>query len=484
MSKYFLVAAIFLAVTSCRKEAVRSTMSSGDYYNAVLSRLKDSLSAPDYRSLDTRALYFTPAHDGNPALLRIPFQSKPIAGDFVLLATDTLGNIFRGRIVHLVNDNPGDPFFHSGEITVTALTGLPLLQSGITDGFINAFHPARSGQVSELGTNHETVVPESDGAQVLPEVVVVGYTGGSSGDSYVYLDLLIPGGGSGGAASGSGGGSGGSGAGGGGGAGGGSGSSGSGATYSSLNPGGGSSGAPPSGVVITQPVSVAPDYANTAPIINLTQYFNAFNTVNSTGATYTITLCTDVPVNSNPQAIVEFSGGTSAGHSFLIATKSNAALKQSVTQVFGFYPAQAPPATNITATVPSAIKDNGAREINASITTTVTPSQFAAFQDMALNLTSHTYSLVNFNCTDYALNCFNTTQTTPLVLQPIQFDLPGLTVGAGYITPGTTITLNNSPQMLFAALNAMKTKGGSAAGGIVIDLSGNTKAPSSYGPAQ
>jgi hypothetical protein len=233
-------------------------------------------------------------------------------------------------------------------------------------------------------------------------------------------------------------------------------------------------------VVVEEPVSVESDYAYTIPIINLNNYVNSLNSVNSNGATYSISLCVDVPVNSAPDAMVIYSGGMGIGHCFLIATKTNGA--NSVTEVFGFYPNQVPSLTDPAAPVPSAVKDNGGEEINASITISPTAAQFTNFLNTALTLSKSQYSLVNFNCSNFAVQAFNAATGTSLPVVPFVFVMPGITVGSGYITPATELRVPDTPQGVFAGLQSLKLQGGAQAAGINFDLSGNTKAPKSYGP--
>jgi len=76
------------------------------------------------------------------------------------------------------------------------------------------------------------------------------------------------------------------------------------------------------------------DFSNSEPSIDLQKYFNCFDHISDNGATYSIKLCTDLPVNSNPNALVTTS--LTPGHAFLTLTKSNGG--QSITQSFGFYP--------------------------------------------------------------------------------------------------------------------------------------------------
>src|SRR5262249_6427464 len=120
------------------------------------------------------------------------------------------------------------------------------------------------------------------------------------------------------------------------------------------------------GVQVNPGIEIEEEYIYNIPIVDVRKYFNCFDLVPNEGAIYTIQLCVDVPVNSDPDMSMNFSGGVSAGHTFLVVTKTGGGV--SVSQSFGFYPQTAPSMWNPFSSIPSTIKDNGNKEINASIT--------------------------------------------------------------------------------------------------------------------
>jgi hypothetical protein len=212
---------------------------------------------------------------------------------------------------------------------------------------------------------------------------------------------------------------------------------------------------------------------NNEPNTSISQMFNCFGNVSSTGATYTVMLCADVPINGSPTSSANVFG-SSAGHTFLTVTKQNGSSK--VTRSFGFYPG-----SNVSTpvSVPSIMKDDYGHEYNASITMTINATQFVQLQQKATAYSSNQYNVCTYNCTSYALGIFNSLRTNPVAVSPITVYLP-IAMPPQYPTAGA-IQINNSPQMLFAALRNMKNGAGSESGNIKIDQSGNAHAPLDHG---
>lgn len=120
------------------------------------------------------------------------------------------------------------------------------------------------------------------------------------------------------------------------------------------------------------------------------------------GASFSVKLCTDIPVNSDPLFPVDFS--LSPGHTFLTLIKTNGA--QNITQSFGFYPDSR---WNIAGfSVTSKIKDNGVQynehEYNASIVmNNISAAQFNQILSASQTAAQSNYNLQYNNCTNYAL---------------------------------------------------------------------------------
>ncbi|MBS1664721.1 MAG: hypothetical protein JST68_26990 [Bacteroidetes bacterium] len=479
MKKVICAAMLIVFVYSCRKDAVVKEDSS-TYLHSVLLRLRDSLGTGDFGRLDTGRAVLTDPGGRRVYTLRIPFVGKSVGEDFVLLRTDSVGNLLKGQVVHLESSGVEGARF-SGRIRLQSLGGRVILNSAVEDGFISVLHEKGNRLVETSGVKAVTLEP-APGADWLPEVLVVGYTGGGASTSYISLDGLLgvtsgdilAGGGSdsGGSDEGSEGGDGGGTEGSGGGA------PGAVAVYSPVEPvvsqGGGMG-----GLRVIQGIEVEREYVYDLPAVDVRKLFNCFDLVPSEGAVYTVQLCVDLPVNSSPNMSMNFSGGVNAGHTFLVISKSGGG--ESVTQAFGFYPGEEPSAWNPFSSLPSAIKDNGNKEINASIGMSINADQFEAIKAMSINLSSKSYELDKFNCTDYALTVFNATRAVPITMDPYILRQGGITVGNGVSSAPVTVVIASSPQKLYDKLATMKTGGSTEAANINLDLSHNTKAPISHG---
>lgn len=203
-----------------------------------------------------------------------------------------------------------------------------------------------------------------------------------------------------------------------------------------------------------------------APGEDITKIFNCFDEVSDYGASYSIKLCSDVPINRFPTAASNLS--LSVGHTFLVVTKSNG--NQSVTKAFGFYPKSSLPIGD----VPSKIQNdgNGVREINASIEMpNITQQQFDIIKNKAINLASLDYAINTNNCSNYAIDVFNSIRPSNSI------QVAPLPVNIG----NTNFFVNKSPQMLYSTLNQMKATNHPEANNIKIDLSGQTKSPLTTG---
>lgn len=483
MKKLIHVFIISIIFVSCRKDAANVVGTTSPYLSTVLSHLRDSLTSTDYLALDTNSTWLTNPGKTNKYLLRIGFKGKPITQDFLLVHTDPVGFIHIGATIHLENTTPANSYQFSGSISLRSLSGKDITQSQIVAGHILSLHTGRRLTTTSSGTKEVDVLPAPD-ADWLPEVVVIGYPGGDAPTPYISLDALLPGVGNSDLGINSGSSSDNSNS-------SGSGSGGNSAPtntppasptpptpYSPLNPR-----TFPShtsfGASMVEPIEVEAEYIEDLPVINIQKYFNCFDLVPSAGATYSIKLCVDLPINNNPAASMNFSGGVNAGHSFLVITKSSGSI--TVTQCFGFYPQERPSLLNPFSPIPSVLKDNSNREINASITMSINSDQFNALKTGAITLCNSSYSLDNWNCTDYALGVFNSARTTPLKIDQYIIRQPGISSPTGISSPGFNVTINSSPQQLYNKLSTMKLTSDPEASNIQVDLSHNYKSPASHG---
>lgn len=441
LHRIILLAALIASVFSCKKTLGPVTASRDDRLTAVVGQLRDSMAVTDFSALDTTKGYWT------GRFVRLAFRGMPLTDGFVLARVDTAGRVLAGSIVELGGMGTMETAL-GGSVRVRSLGGAERWSSTLMDGYAGALHPDLMRGVTTMGTDETYEFRVDPG--VMPVVLVIGYTddgGGGDGGLGAYLayDALLNG------ASGSG--------------------SALGGSYGPVGGGGSENGGGGGGSSGT--LTVETEYDAALTIVNVQQVLNCFgNThVSDAGAVYTLSLCADVPVNADPDASATLSPGVSAGHSFLMATKTSGGV--SVTQCIGFYPVQTPSMTEMLDAQPSAIKDNGGHEINAMVTRSLTAAQFAAFESSAETYAQHSYSLTTYNCTDYAVNVWNSTGAINVSLYP-------LTVSA--MAPGGNsiekVSIQNTPQGLFDLLKAWQSNGVS---GVQLDLSGNLKAPVSEG---
>jgi hypothetical protein len=464
MRHFILTTITLILIVSCKKEINNNKHDLPGYVENVKASLKDSLSVNDYASLDFSRTVLSKVDSVQLYLLRIPFKEKEIKNDFVIVKINYDGKVERGKIIHVEGADTafGNIRIKSfyGSITISSLSGNIQIQSAINNGYILAFHP----QMNLRTTLAAPAYPVYPGATVLPEVIVYSYINTSSGISVsdwwllqsLFYDYSFGGGTSG--------------------------------YYSSLDGtsgggGGGYGGSGDGALDYGVPVGgddmaeIEAEYIYNLPGVDLSKMFKCFDNVPSGGATYSIKLCSDIPSNSNPNASANFSAA-SGGHTFLIITKTNGGT--SVTQSFGFYPSSQPSWIDPFAPVTSTVKDNGAQEINASLEMDLTESQFNTVKQNAISWSTRNYQLADYNCSNFAVDIFNSVRAIPLTIPGYQIVLPGNTNPWAPSDP-ITITINKSPQMLFSKFQGMKNNNDPEASKIVIDQSHNYTAPISKG---
>lgn len=457
MKPIYTLIVFAVLVASCKKD-VRQT-SKAFSLQSIKKELKDSMRTEDFSQLDfSRALY---NHVDSAGLyfLRVPFRGTSIAENFVLVKLNVDGNIKEGRIIRLnggVLGVAGDPVRTGewdGNISISQLNRESVLTSAVHMGYIEALHPRLNTRETLLGAN------------VLPEVVVVAYVQHDSESDFttwfalnniMYFSSYDEIGGGGGGEPGS-----------------------TGDYYGSLGGYGGSGGGSSvSGVSSDETIELEPEYMYSIPTVDLTRMFKCFDYVSSSGATYSVKLCVDIPSNANPLATTGGSSASSAGHTFLTVVKTNGAT--SVTQSFGFYPQSEPSFLDPFGAVASSIKDNASQEINASMQMTLTENQFNILKQNAIAWSKNKYQLGDYNCTNYALDIFNSLRSSPIQIQPYKVVLPGNANPWGPTEP-ITVTIGKSPQMLFTKLQEMKNSNGAESANILIDQTHNSHAPISKG---
>ncbi len=104
--------------------------------------------------------------------------------------------------------------------------------------------------------------------------------------------------------------------------------------------------------------------------------------------------------------------------------------------------------------------NNGAllneHEFNAKIIMNLTQAQFDLLKQNAISKSLKRYSLIYNNCTDYALDLFNSVRATPIASEPI-------------IVPIYNV-IYSSPPGLYNTLNTLKSQGGSESQNIEVNV--------------
>lgn len=434
---------ILLGVSSCRKE-VSSPSHDLHYINTVKAALKDSLAVEDFNSLDFTKPVRTFIDSGNITLLRIPFKGKSIANDFVLLQTDENGVCLKGRIVN-INMATAKSNQVNGKIVVTNLQRKELVNSDIINGFVQAFLPQTA-----LRTSVESYPVYPDPYVTLPEVVVVAYIPSSGGISWstwysllsFFNDYNYGGGfgyyGTGDPYSGGGGGGG----------------TGGGGT------GGGDTGGGGGGLVYDEPIQIDFENQYADPAIETEKYMKCFSDIPDAGATGSIEIFSDIPVDGDPTKFFDWENG-SPGHVFIQLRKSNGS--QAVSQNIGFYPVSGWKTTLTPAPINGKFVDNQHHEFNASYKVNLTAAQVQTAVTRILYLSRFVkYDIDDYNCTDWALDVFNETVSVQQHLDIPRYDIPG-----GMAPYGTS-----TPNGLYTKLQSMKQAGGSEAANITVPLIG------------
>lgn len=136
---------------------------------------------------------------------------------------------------------------------------------------------------------------------------------------------------------------------------------------------------------------------------NMAERFQRFVPL-STQAQYTITICADIPDNTNADRTHV---GQQPGHVFIILEKEDSITPgKLIVQVFGFYPVSQH-SSLFAGDVSCKILDNSNREYNASISKKISAPVFQSLLEKSKQLAKRKYNLRRFNCYDYVVEIFN-----------------------------------------------------------------------------
>ena len=420
MKHLIATAVIVLFLFSCQKEMNVSTSNysnnSNQFFENAKEKLRDSLSASDYASIDINQLFKSKDAQSDGYFVRVAFQNKNIAIDFILLKTDSLGNVRQGKIIHVKKTNDKSTtksLSFQGQFIISTLNR----KNEITKEVINGRWKNQSGTTSLLEE-------EPAGEQTLPDCVVTYYTptGGVSTDWYWYGGFYDDYGGV---------------------------SSGSTYTYGYAG-GGGSSNSDGASTNNDNTLNIEVEPNDEGPI-KVEDYTKCFSNVPDANATYQITLYADIPVNGDPSELFNTSTGQ-VGHSFIQLSKSSGGT--SVQQNIGFYPETGWKSLS-DYSVASKVVDNAGHEFNSSLTMSVSSTEFSQAITQIQTLADRDYNISTWNCTDFALSVFNAANTgEPLTIPQ-------------YMIPGTN-TYANTPQGLYATMEGMKNIGNDSYGQINV----------------
>ncbi|WP_121355727.1 hypothetical protein [Flavisolibacter nicotianae] len=376
MKYLLLIGFLSLTIFSCRKD---QPPGNSDYLETAKKALGDSLRSTDFTALDFEKAARLRVDSIGFFALRVPFKDKVPRTDFVIVKTDAWGHILNGKIVHLEGKASDEVKGEvrrkrwDGQVLLSSLDRKDAFQSPVVNGYITGYHQ---------GWTYRAATEVVEG--LMPEIIIT-YTRTSYGlswsDMYMIQSLFGSGGG---IASGyytpfSGGGSGGA-----------------GDPWS----GGGSAGSGSSDPVFL----IDMETQDEDQPIDLEKFLNCFNAIPDADAICSIEIFADIPVDTDPDKMFNL-GSQSPGHTFLNIRKSNGS--QSVSQNIGFYPKYGWKTLLSYGPVEGKFVDNGQHEFNCGYKINVSPQQLKAALVQMIQSKDVEYDIDDFNCTDWALNVFN-----------------------------------------------------------------------------
>ena len=408
MKKNFLLSIICISLVCCRKDNINKLDSLPNQHE-VLTFLKDSLSTKDFASLDLDKQIWGKQESVEIKYIKIPFKKGDNLSEFVFLELNEEGKISGTRIVSLsqlvtVNDKPRSIF--NGQIVISFLNRNQIVNSTVSNGYIDAFQTNDNLNRS----NRSLVVPSK------PEVIVSSDGGGFNFSIWLLFNALA-----------------------------GNGNQYGDNEYIKIPTAGGGGGGGPT--QMEEPIKI--DFE--APVENLAaidvnQYLKCFESIADAGSSCSVEILADIPVDNNSNKLFDWNTG-SPGHTFLQIKKTNGA--NMIIQNIGFYPKSSWKIALTPAPVNGKFVDNGKHEFNAGFIEYLTPSEFKTVLSQIEYLSRFIkYDIDDYNCTDFALDVFNSVRiSNPLEIP--KYDLPG-----GMAPNGTS-----TPQGIYNKLESMKRSG-------------------------
>lgn len=410
MKKIVCILAVSILFFACKK----SDLANPEPQNLshVLQLLNDSLSIEDYKRVDFSSLQQTKLKD-HSTLFRLNFKSVDSANEFIVLRVDAIGKITSGKIIKINGnlDTSKGKTTYNGEVLLQNLRRQDVMNSRIINGYIQAYHTIKTN-INLAGSNSPGV-NSSCSDYTLPEVIVsASYN--SSGISWItWMNLM--------------------------------------ALFDTSNSnqyilvdygggGGGGGGDASPGNLITIDIETPENKTAVDP----KKYINCFGSIPDAGATYVITIATDIPVDGDPSKLFNWSDNT-PGHCYIELYKAGGG-SGIISQNIGFYPNTSWKAVgggNIT----SKIVDDEGHKYNARYSISVSASQFQAALNAAQNFSNNDYNIATFNCTDFALGIFNAAGGN---LSVPKYQIPGYS---------NKTTGSNTPQGLYNAISSLSAAG-------------------------
>lgn len=409
MKHLVVVVSAVLLLFSCKKDLeykAPTTLQSTRqlFFDNIQNKLKDSLSAGDYSKVNFTQLFKSKDVQSNSYFVRIGLLNKSFETDFILLKTDSLGNIMGGRLVHVDKEmsNTHRKKKFNGSFTISSLNRKHNNTQEVANGKWRVAPDATAKAQPTEGDD------EPAGEQTLPDVVVTSYIDGGASMDWYWLEGLYSGGG---------------------------GSVTNTYTYGATTGGGGND---DNGVSTDSTIDIELEVTDDVTI-DVSEYLKCFSSIPDANASYQITILSDVPVNSEPSYM--FNPTTkSPGHSFIQLRKTDGT--NSVQQNIGFYPnVDLKSLTRLS--VDSKVVDNEGHEYNASLAMNVNATQFQAALDKMQSIAGNDYNIEKWNCTDFALSIFNAAAEMPLVIP--KFIIPG------------DLYPSNTPQGLYTTIKNLST---------------------------
>ncbi len=411
MKKNLLILLSISFFLACKKER-GSDINHDTYLTSVCKNLHDSLQNDQYATLNLSAIEQVPISSSEINLLLVPIINQDKSTNFLLLKTDKMGNIVRGKFINITAASAESPI-PPADSTATAFDGLICYRN--LNNLSRITLPIIQGHIVAIKNKNDMVSQRVEVMQgTLPDVVVTTYSS-SAGINWGYWynlfaminDLSDPY---------------------------------SGNSYTLMGGGDGSN--------TSSTVQIDFEFPEQLASINLQKYLDCFSSIPDVGATFTVTIASDIPVDGQPSKFFNWSQ-SSPGHTYIELYKlgSNGAL---MAQNFGFYP-DSPWKTTTGGNIGSKMIDDAGHEYNARYTISVNAVQFQAAIEAAKTCSNYYYNIASYNCTDFALSVFNSAGGN---LSINQYSIPGFPNGPNG---------SNTPQGLYNKISDLTVAGNTSA---------------------